>query len=40
MVDVEEYQGKNRAKTMVEAEKRVFDGFGLKYFEPWERCTG
>jgi len=40
VVDVEEYQGKNRAKTMVEAEKRVFDGFGLKYFEPWERCTG
>lgn len=23
-----------------EAEKRVFQGFGLVYREPWERCTG
>ncbi|GAB7346149.1 hypothetical protein MBLNU457_4895t1 [Dothideomycetes sp. NU457] len=40
VIDVEGYHTKDRAKTMVEAERRVFDGFGLKYFEPWERCTG
>ena len=28
-----------RAKTMEEAEKRVFEGFGLEWKEPWERCT-
>ncbi|KAI9706759.1 MAG: hypothetical protein M1820_004729 [Bogoriella megaspora] len=27
-------------KTMVEAEKKVFEGLGLAYREPWERCTG
>ncbi|KIW02105.1 uncharacterized protein PV09_06595 [Verruconis gallopava] len=26
--------------SMVDAEKRVFEGFGLEYREPWERCTG
>lgn len=26
--------------SMVDAEKRVFEGFGLTYREPWERCTG
>ena len=30
---------KGRAKTMEEAEKRVFDGFGLEYREPTDRCT-
>lgn len=29
-----------RAKTMEEAEKRVFEGFDLAFREPWERCTG
>lgn len=23
-----------------EAEKRVFEGLGLVYREPWDRCTG
>lgn len=31
---------KGKAETMVEAEKRVFEGFGLPFREPWERCTG
>ncbi len=26
--------------TWQEAEKKVFQGFGLEYREPWERCTG
>lgn len=29
-----------RAKTMEEAERRVFEGMGIAYREPWERCTG
>ena len=47
VVDLEgyyEWKGKagtaNRAKTMVEAERRVFEGMGLEFREPWERCTG
>ncbi|KAH9823641.1 DNA polymerase type-X family protein pol4-like [Teratosphaeria destructans] len=28
--------GNGRAKTLEEAEKRVFEGFGLEYREPWE----
>jgi DNA polymerase IV len=32
--------GSGRAKTMLEAEKRVFEGLGLEFREPWERCTG
>jgi DNA polymerase IV len=46
VVDLEgwsEYKGKigtGRAKGMLEAEKRVFEGLGLTYREPWERCTG
>ena len=46
VVDVEgwvRYEGKigqGRTKTMLEAEKRVFEGMGLDYREPWERCTG
>ena len=27
-------------KTWLEAEKKVFQGMGLAYREPWERCTG
>ena len=30
----------NMAESMAEAEKRVFEGLGLTYREPWERCTG
>jgi DNA polymerase IV len=26
--------------SMIDAEKRVFEGLGLIYREPWERCTG
>ena len=46
VVDVEGWSGyagsngKGRAKTMHEAEKRVFEGMGLVYREPSERCTG
>lgn len=41
VVDIEGYGDKSRrAKTMEEAEKRVFDAFGLTYREPWARCTG
>ncbi|KAK4540198.1 hypothetical protein LTR36_009696 [Oleoguttula mirabilis] len=29
-----------RAKGMVEAERRVFEGLGLVWREAWERCTG
>ena len=40
-VDVERWSDvKTRAKTWQEAERRVFEGFGLEYREPWERCTG
>jgi DNA polymerase IV len=28
------------AKTWQEAERKVFEGLGLEYREPWERCTG
>ena len=30
---------KTRAKTWQEAERRVFESFGLPWLEPWERCT-
>lgn len=43
VVDVERFYsnaGRERATTMPEAERRVFDGMGLTYREPWERCTG
>lgn len=46
VVDVEGFYGydgalgKGRAETMEQAEKRVFEGLGLEYREPWERCTG
>ncbi|MCJ1286349.1 hypothetical protein MMC26_005694 [Xylographa opegraphella] len=40
-VDVERWTDiKTRAKTWQEAEKRVFEGLGLEYREPWERNTG
>jgi DNA polymerase IV len=46
VIDIEgfyEYEGsigEGRATTMEQAEKRVFEGMGLVYREPWERCTG
>ena len=45
VVDMEgwnDYKGKigaGKAKTMIQAEKRVFEGLGLTYREPNERCT-
>jgi DNA polymerase IV len=32
--------GKGRAETMVQAERRVFEGMGIEWREPGERCTG
>lgn len=29
-----------RCQSWQEAERRVFEGFGLVYREPWDRCTG
>ncbi|KAL8759878.1 MAG: hypothetical protein Q9199_000443 [Rusavskia elegans] len=31
---------RTRCKDPLEAEKRVFEGLGLQYQEPWDRCTG
>ncbi|KAL8994884.1 MAG: hypothetical protein Q9169_005258 [Polycauliona sp. 2 TL-2023] len=31
---------RTRCQDPFEAEKRVFEGLGLQYREPWERCTG
>ncbi|MCJ1248006.1 hypothetical protein MMC30_005221 [Trapelia coarctata] len=40
-LDVEKWTDvKTRAKTWQEAERRVFDGMGLEWREPWERNTG
>jgi DNA polymerase IV len=40
-VDLEKYRdAPHRAKTMEEAEKRVFEGFGIPFREPSERQTG
>ena len=40
-VDLERWTDpKTRARTWQEAERRVFEGFGLEFREPWERCTG
>ena len=40
-VDLEKWANpQTRAKTWQEAERRVFNEFGLEYREPWERCTG
>lgn len=33
-------EGQNGAETWQEAERKVFEGMGLVYREPWERCTG
>ncbi|PIA94734.1 DNA polymerase type-X family protein pol4 [Cercospora beticola] len=46
VIDLEGYYGyggkegaAGRAKTLEEAERRVFEGFGLEYRTPTERCT-
>ena len=40
-IDLEKWSSeKTRAETWQEAERRVFEGMGLEYREPWERCTG
>ena len=40
-VDLEEWgDPRTRAPTWQVAERRVFEGLGLVYREPWERCTG
>lgn len=40
-VDLEGWRDKTtRCETAVEAERRVFKGFGLEWREPEERCTG
>lgn len=38
-VDLED-GGRGKAKTMEEAERRVFEGLGLEWRPPEERCTG
>ncbi|KAF2233485.1 Nucleotidyltransferase [Viridothelium virens] len=38
VVDLEGKDGV--AESMEEAERKVFEGLGLVYREPWERCTG
>jgi len=39
--EVVQLEGKNGVEgSMVDAEKKVFEGLGLVYREPWERCTG
>ena len=39
-VDLEGFMNETtRAKTWQEAERRVFEGLGLTWREPWERCT-
>lgn len=40
VVDFEEMAGRGVSGTMEEAERKVFEGLGLVYREPWERCTG
>ncbi len=40
-VDLEQWTDpKTRCNDWREAEKRVFEGMGLVYQEPWDRCTG
>ncbi|MCJ1485781.1 hypothetical protein MMC06_005956 [Schaereria dolodes] len=40
-VDLEQWSNeRTRATSWEEAEKRVFEGLGLEYTEPWERNTG
>ncbi|KAG8531566.1 uncharacterized protein KY384_003196 [Bacidia gigantensis] len=39
-IDLEEWRNeRTRCKDWKEAERRVFEGMGLEYREPWERCT-
>ncbi|KAF2456495.1 hypothetical protein BDY21DRAFT_364675 [Lineolata rhizophorae] len=40
VVDLEGPDGVGRGEGIVDAEKKVFEGLGLVYREPWERCTG
>ena len=40
-VDLEGWRDpKTRCRDWKEAERRVFEGMGLVYREPWDRCTG
>jgi len=40
-VDLERWTDpKTRCQTWQETERRVFEGLGLVYREPWDRCTG
>ena len=39
-IDLEKGTNGERAETWQEAERRVFEGFGLEWREPTERCTG
>ena len=39
-IDLEKRPDGQRAKTWQEAERMVFEGFGLEWREPTERCTG
>ena len=40
-VDLEGWTNKNtRCKDWKEAERKVFEGMGLVYRDPWDRCTG
>lgn len=40
-VDLEQWADpKTRCRDWKEAERRVFEGMGLVYREPWDRCTG
>ena len=40
-IDLERWSDpKTRAPTWQVAERRVFEGLGLEYMEPWDRCTG
>ena len=40
-IDLEQWADpKTRAQSWQVAERRVFEGMGLVYREPWERCTG
>ena len=40
VMDLEGEDGVGEGLGMEDAEKKVFEGLGLKYKEPWERCTG
>lgn len=46
VVDVEGWNqyggsiGTGKTTSMLQAERRVFEGMGLEFREPWERCTG